>query len=360
MEKALVAPIVNEKGPGRNVMRRYNHSLGEAAEYLRMTLQVLGQYKLPTDPVNYTVWYEYNSKMNPMLLTAVEDSLSSSRAITQELTESWFHEHVIHQGEILVQSIKADLLKILDEVFGNLSTAGIELSDFGKSLSRFSSSIEQADDKEAIQISLKGLLLEVKSFEQSSKEIEQRLKHANEEVKSLQLKLEMVEQHATTDALTNLLNRRFFEEKLTHHMARNQKIGGNLQLIFFDIDHFKVVNDTHGHLTGDDLLRIVAKTLKDYVKGKDIVCRFGGEEFLILLPDTPLQGATVVAEKIRQHFDNMTWKQKKTGISLGKITLSAGVATHRPGESTEAFVNRADAALYRSKKMGRNRVTVEK
>lgn len=341
-------------------MRRYNHSLGEAAEYLRMTLQVLGQYKLPTDPVNYTVWYEYSSKMNPLLLTAVDESLSKSKAITPELTESWFYEHVIQKGATLVQSIKTDLLKVLDEVFGNLSTAGIELSDFGKSLSRFSTSIEHADDKEAIQESLKGLLLEVKSFEQSSKGLEQRLEHAKEEVKSLQLQLKLAEEHATTDALTNLLNRRAFEKKLVHHMDSNQQIEGDLSLIIFDIDHFKKVNDTHGHLTGDDLLRIIAKTLKDYVKGKDIVCRFGGEEFIILLPDTPLQGATAVANNIQKHFDKMIWKQKRTGISLGKVTLSAGVTTHRPGESTEALINRADVALYRSKKMGRNRVTVEK
>ena len=339
---------------------RYDHSLEEAAEYLRMTLAFLGKYNLPGDPVNYTVWYEYACKINPHLICAVDESLTGSQSITPELTCSWFEEHVVYRGQALLQSIKIDLIKILREVFGDLSTAGGELSLFGKSLARYSTRIEEAEDSEMLQESLKGLLLEVRNVEASSAALERRLKNANEEVKSLQLKLKEAEQHATTDALTGLWNRRSFEDKLDHHMSKCQQTGGNLSLVMLDIDHFKTVNDTYGHLTGDDLLRIIAKTLKDYVKGKDIVCRYGGEEFVILLPDTPLIGAVTVAENIRKHFSQMSWKQKSTGTSMGKVTLSAGVSMARSGETMETFVQRADVALYQSKKMGRNRVTAEK
>lgn len=339
---------------------RYDHSLEEASEYLRMTLGFLGKYNLPGDPVNYTVWYEYASKINPHLICAVEESLTGSRPVTPELTNSWFEEYVVFRGQALLQSIKMDLLKILKEVFGDLSTAGGELSLFGKSLAQYSTRIEQAEDNEMLQESLKGLLLEVKNVEVSSATLERRLKSANEEVESLQIKLKEAEQHATTDALTGLWNRRSFEDKLDHHMDRCQQTGGGLSLVMLDIDHFKKVNDTYGHLTGDDLLRIIAKTLKDFVKGKDVVCRYGGEEFVILLPDTPLIGAVTVAENIRKHFSQMTWKQKSTGVSMGKVTLSAGVSAARNGDTTETFVQRADVALYQSKKMGRNRVTPEK
>ena len=339
---------------------RYDHSLEEAAEYLRLTLKFLGQYKLPTDPVNYTVWYEYVSKLNTPLVCAVEDTFSCSQPITPELTGTWFQEHVIYRGQALIQSIKSDLIKILKEVFGDLSTAGDNMSSFGKNLARYSERIEQAEDNETLQESLKGLLLEVKSVEQSSATLELRLKSADEEVKLLQLRLKEAEQHATTDALTNLWNRRSLEEKLSHYVIHSEKTGSDLSLVILDIDHFKRINDTYGHLTGDDLLRIIAKTLKDYVKGKDVVCRYGGEEFVILLPDTPLQGAVTVAEKIRYHFSQMAWKQKSTGVSMGKVTLSAGVSAFRPGETMETFMQRADVALYNSKKMGRNRVTTEK
>lgn len=343
-----------------NGAMRYDHSLEEASEYLRMTLGLLGKYSLPGDPVNYTVWYEFVSKINPHLVSVIEESLTESQPITPELTHSWFEEHVIYRGKALLQSIKADLVKILREVFGDLSTAGSDLSLFGKSLARHSAHIEQAKDDETLQESLKGLLLEVKNVEASSAVLECRLKSANEEVASLQLKLKEAEQHATTDALTGLWNRRSFEDRLTHHMTRCQQTKGNLSLVMLDIDHFKKVNDTYGHLTGDDLLRVIAKTLRDYVKGKDIVCRYGGEEFVILLPDTPLIGAVTVAENIRRHFAQMSWKQKSTGVSLGKVTLSAGVSAARSGETMETFVQRADVALYQSKRMGRNRVTSEK
>ena len=154
--------------------------------------------------------------------------------------------------------------------------------------------------------------------------------------------------------------RRAFEDQLRQHIGQSTLGGNDLSLAIIDVDHFKRVNDTYGHLTGDDLLRIIAKSLKDFVKGKDVVCRYGGEEFVILLPDTPLMGAVSVAEKIRKHFAQMSWKQKSTGVSMGRITLSAGVALYRSGETMEDFVQRADVALYNSKKSGRNRVTVER
>ncbi len=339
---------------------RYEHSLQEAGEYLRMTLKLLGQHNLPGDPVNYTVWYEYVSKLNSELMCAIEKCLSENQTITPELTNSWYNEHVVYQGQGVVQSVKSDLLKILREVFGDLSTAGENVSIFGKSLVRFSSRIEEAKDKEMLQETLRDLLLEVKNVEKSSAALELRLKNANDELKLLNTKLKEVEQHATVDSLTNLANRRSFEVRLTQHMARCSESGGQLSLVMIDIDHFKRINDTYGHLTGDDLLRIIAKTLRDFVKGKDIVCRYGGEEFVVLLPDTPLEGAITVSENIRKHFSQMSWKQKSTGISMGKVTLSAGVALFRPGETMEAFVQRADVALYQSKKSGRNCVTVEK
>jgi diguanylate cyclase len=339
---------------------RYEHSPQEASEYLRMTLQYLGKYDLPVTPLNYTVWYEYASKINLHLMSAMDRSISEGHRITPELTCTWFQDHVVYRGHEVVQSVKSDFIRILKEVFGDLSTAGEGVSQFGKSLTQFAERIEAVGDKETLQETLKHLLLEVKNVERSSNVLESRLKQAHEKVKELQARLKEVEQHATIDPLTNLYNRRAFEERLTQYMDQICHSDGTLAMSIIDIDHFKRVNDTYGHLTGDDLLRIIAKTLKDFVKGKDMVCRYGGEEFVILLPDTPLEGAVTVSENIRKHFSQMSWKQKSTGVSMGKVTLSAGVALYRPGETMEAFVQRADVALYNSKKMGRNRVMAEK
>lgn len=130
-----------------------------------------------------------------------------------------------------------------------------------------------------------------------------------------------------------------------------------LCLIVADIDHFKRFNDTHGHLVGDKILRTVASTIKDSIKGRDLVARIGGEEFAILLPNTPAEGGAILAESIRQIFDKMDLKKKNSGEPISPLTVSFGVTDYKKGESSEAFFHRADQALYRSKAKGRNRVT---
>jgi diguanylate cyclase len=126
-----------------------------------------------------------------------------------------------------------------------------------------------------------------------------------------------------------------------------------------DIDHFKRFNDEHGHLIGDEVLRFVAKRIKELVRGRDFLARFGGEEFALLLPETPIAGASVVAESIRNFFAQATLKAVATSKKLGKITVSLGVACYQSGEQTEEFINRSDQALYFAKNNGRNRVATE-
>ncbi len=338
---------------------KYHHTGEQAAEYLRLTLKELGRFNLPATPFNYSVWYEFLSKVNPELTIALEDLLNKADDITEEIAYQLYLYHIVNRGQAIIDKVKVKFLNVVKEILNDVSSAGDDISSFEKYLLDFTTRIEKADDENSFKTSLKDLIVEVKKIESSSTILENRLKSANDEVQSLQSKLKETEWFATTDALTGLWNRRSFEEKLSQYISNSHNNGTMLSLIIIDIDHFKRVNDTYGHLTGDDLLRVIAKTLKDYVRGKDIVCRYGGEEFVILLSDTPLSGALTVAEKIRHHFSAMSWKQKSTGVSMGKVTLSSGVSQYRTNESIESFIQRADIALYQSKKQGRNRVTPE-
>lgn len=342
----------------KQIQMKYNHTNDQAAEYLRLALRELGRYNLPATPFNYSVWYEFLSKVNPELTLALKEHLSKSGDISVEDAYRLYLYHIVNRGQAVIDKVKASFLEVVKEILSDISSTGEDISGFENYLVNFSRRIEKTDNEKAFRTSLKELIIEVKKIESSSTMLEDRLKSADEEVKVLQSKLKETEWFATTDALTGLLNRRSFEEKLVQHTTSNNS-HQILSLIMLDIDHFKRVNDTYGHLTGDDLLRVIAKTLKDYVRGKDIVCRYGGEEFIILLRDTPIQGAVTVAEKIRTHFASMSWKQKSTGVSMGRVTLSCGVSQYRPKEPIEAFVQRADIALYQSKKMGRNQVTKE-
>jgi diguanylate cyclase len=125
-----------------------------------------------------------------------------------------------------------------------------------------------------------------------------------------------------------------------------------------DIDHFKAVNDTHGHLIGDRVIRFVAQVMQKNTKGQDTAARYGGEEFTLLLPGTPSAGAKSVAETIRAAVSKAQLVRADNKKPLGQITISAGVATFRKGEDIMEFINRADQALYRAKKEGRNRVSL--
>ncbi|MFN3883465.1 MAG: GGDEF domain-containing protein [Rhodocyclaceae bacterium] len=160
------------------------------------------------------------------------------------------------------------------------------------------------------------------------------------------------------DGLTGLTNRRGFDAKLAACLdeASDEVIGPSLLMI--DIDHFKRINDSYGHLFGDKVIRSIATILRDNVKGRDVAARYGGEEFVVLLRDTPLAGAETLAEKIRRLVERSRIKRIGSDEVLSTLTVSLGIACRLPGESGEALIARADAALYRSKQNGRNRVTV--
>jgi diguanylate cyclase len=127
----------------------------------------------------------------------------------------------------------------------------------------------------------------------------------------------------------------------------------------FDIDHFKSFNDSYGHLTGDQVLRLVAQSLKQTIKGQDITARYGGEEFAVVLPNTGLRQALMVADHIRRAVMAKELKKKSTGEILGRVTISAGVSILKPGDDTDSLIERADACLYAAKRNGRNRVICE-
>lgn len=161
---------------------------------------------------------------------------------------------------------------------------------------------------------------------------------------------------ATTDPLTRLLNRRALLERLSSEVDRSLRYGDVLTLLMFDVDHFKSINDSHGHLVGDAVLREIGSLLHASVRAVDIVARYGGEEFVIILPETPLEGALVFAERLRETIERHTFAGRG-GAGL-RLTASIGAATFPSPHvhSTEDLFARADEALYRAKSGGRNQV----
>lgn len=162
---------------------------------------------------------------------------------------------------------------------------------------------------------------------------------------------------ATTDTLTGLLNRRAFMDATGRELARSRRYSDKLSAVLLDVDHFKQINDRRGHATGDAVLATVGQLLTNALRSCDIVARWGGEEFVLLLPSTSLEGAEQVAERIREQLASARI-QDSTG-DLVPVTASFGVATYGDGETLEQLVDRADRAMYRAKSGGRNRVVLD-
>ena len=192
------------------------------------------------------------------------------------------------------------------------------------------------------------------------KQAEQALKAANEELTNRLAEIEHLQaelrEQALRDPLTGLYNRRFLRDTLERELSRSKREQKSLSIIAMDIDHFKQVNDTYGHQAGDTVLITIANLLKRYLRGSDFICRYGGEEFLLVLPGANAGAAYKRADDIRKTCEGIVIEHKQQEIQL---TISMGLASYpEHGQDGEEIIARADMALYNSKNNGRNQVTI--
>jgi diguanylate cyclase len=231
-------------------------------------------------------------------------------------------------------------------------------SNYSESLAGVSRHIPNAD-REGLRGIVESLVQTAKEMESVNHALEERLSASKREINQLQENLEAARNESLTDPLTSLANRKYFDQALPAAMTDAIAENESLALLMTDIDHFKAFNDTYGHLTGDQVLRLVALSVKQNVKGQDIAARYGGEEFAVILPNTVLRSAVTVAEHIRRAVMSKELMKRSTGEHLGRITISIGVATLHKDDSAQSLIGRADACLYAAKRAGRNRVICE-
>jgi diguanylate cyclase (GGDEF)-like protein len=166
------------------------------------------------------------------------------------------------------------------------------------------------------------------------------------------------EQAAKTDLLTGVHNRRWMSEMFPRQLTRSEFSGQPAALLIADIDHFKRLNDTYGHATGDVVLKAVARRLSDTLRPTDFLVRYGGEEFVALLPGATRESAAIAGERLRRAVAESEYRTQEPDIAL-RVTISIGIAMLRPGEALDTLIERADIALYRAKADGRNAVVCD-
>ncbi len=331
--------------------------LQQASEYLRLALKKLGQHKSPATPVNYSLAYSYVSGKNVKVIDKMDAALKDSQPLDIETAESLYMQ-LFYNENLMNEHIRADLLTTVAQVIGALVDIAGKTNISNGKLENHIDSLAKSKDASDVLKSVSSIMNETRKFVTDSRKLEFDLNTSINDVSKLKEELATARREATIDSLTKLHNRGSFDQELIKLTSLNNASGVDFCIIFIDIDFFKKINDEHGHLVGDKVLNSLAQILKSKVRGSDFTARFGGEEFVILLPNTQITNAFSVAENIRSSIEKNRLILRKSKVPLGSITASFGVAGHRKGETVDDVISRCDAALYRAKKLGRNRTVI--
>ncbi|WP_322518196.1 GGDEF domain-containing protein [Rhodopseudomonas palustris] len=328
--------------------------------YAELALNQIRALRHGAMPRNYEIWYVYATGYNAELNKAINDALAEQGRLSDSDLEQLYdcylshgrtHERIDRIGARVVSEID-DMMSLLGDALGTTAT-------FGDNLKGASQKLSLTTDHEQIKAIVERLVASTREMQEANTALEERLSTSRQEITNLQASLEAISAESLTDPLTGLGNRKHFD-RVVNEAVRSAAVSRlPLSLLMMDIDHFKSFNDNYGHLTGDQVLRLVGMTLKQNIKTKDIPARYGGEEFAVVLQNTPLRQALVVADDIRRTVMSKELKKKSTGEILGRVTLSAGVSTLKPDDDAYALIERADACLYSAKRNGRNRVICE-
>ena len=329
-----------------------------AAEHLRLALSMMGKHGLPPIPINYALMYFYVSGEDLDLNEKIDELLDSRSGWTPEAAQELFDCHICQGDGRSNEALREELLATVANILGMLIDLSGKTAVSNDKLEQHIEKLAHSKDPQEVLSVATDIISETRSMVDQARQFESTLLDTTQEIEQLKDELFNARRQATMDALTGLNNRRGFDEALKEAIGGSNEGDGGFCLLMIDIDHFKNINDTHGHLVGDKVLVGVAKMLHKFMRGNDFLARYGGEEFAVLLRDTPITGAFSVAENLRKGIEKLRLKHVKTGQQIGQVTISLGVACHRKGEQADDLVGRCDKALYRAKSLGRNRTVL--
>jgi diguanylate cyclase len=311
-------------------------------------------------PRNYEIWYVYATGYNSPLNKIINETLARNGKLTEADLEQIYETYLSQiKTTDRIDKVGSRVIGEIDDVMKLINDAIGMAASFDDSLSGAAQKLSLAEDRDEVKAIVDSLVKSTREMRDTNQALESRLTLSKTEISNLQQSLEAIRAESLTDPLTGLGNRKYFDRSIEVALQNALASGEPLSLLMFDIDHFKSFNDSYGHLTGDQVLRLVGMSLKQTIKGQDITARYGGEEFAVVLPNTALRQALTVADHIRRAVMAKELKKKSTGEILGRVTISVGVSMLKPDDDTDSLIERADACLYAAKRNGRNRVICE-
>lgn len=323
----------------------------------RRTLEAMETYKVWPTPLNFELWLHYVSGSESPVSAEIDAMVTSGAPFTEQVGERIAAQHLPAaklNGEIL------DAGKNLSEELDNVSRAIVSARENNEAYEQQLASATitlEADGTDTVRGAVESLSQATRKVREDNEALESRLAETNDELGRLRTHLEQVRREAMTDALTNLANRKAFDEALDRACAEASRSGEPVTLAMIDIDHFKVFNDTWGHQTGDQVIRYVASVIGRAADGLGVAARYGGEEFAVIFSGKSAEDVLKSIEKAREEIGSRVLKRRSTNENLGAVTISTGLAQRHDGEEAVGLLERADGALYAAKRSGRNRTT---
>ena len=328
--------------------------------YGENALSLIKRNKVSAYPRNYEFWYTYSAGFNVALNKAINDIIRENGRVTAEDIERIYDEYLSPRriGD-LIDNVGCQVSDEISQVIDLIENSIGESNSYQTSLEGANRQLSKTTDLSKIRTIVHDLIEANNENASTNASLREQLEESQRQITELQSNLEVIRFESLTDELTTLANRKHFDQSIERALAQSDETGEPVALLITDIDRFKRFNDTFGHQTGDQVLRLVALAVKQNVKGQDIPCRYGGEEFAIILPRTQLQQAVTVAESIRKAVMSKELIKRSTGENLGRITISIGVAVYKKGETISDLIERTDRCLYAAKDAGRNKVLCE-
>ncbi len=326
----------------------------------KTALALMSDVGVAPTPDNFELFYTYASGGNPAIGQIVDAMISERRPFTSEVLDD-LRNRCLSSARTTqaLDNASAAAASTLTAILDKLDEAGRDAGDYGRALSRASGELDGNRSPAELRRFVDTIMSATQTMEARTHALEEELQRSSQQVSALKTQLDDVRKESLTDSLTGIANRKAFDSELLSAMADARNSGDTVALLMLDIDHFKKFNDSWGHQTGDQVLRLVAGCMSENVKGRDTVARFGGEEFAIILRRTSLENATRLADQIRVYVQGKKLVKKSTGDILGTITVSIGVARLADDDTPASLLRRADACLYAAKNGGRNRVVNE-
>ena len=325
----------------------------------RIALDHIATLELPADPPSFALWYTYAAAQKPQITQQINDLLAAcakpSVADVDRIGEEQLAPFALLPR---LEKVGSDLSVEVDPIVDLVEAAVGHAAAYRAGLSDADRELGHSIDRDAIRKIVHTLVQATSAMEQRNHALERALRASKQVIEDLKADVEHIRGESLKDPLTSLSNRKHFEQMLAQTIAAlaGPEKARPFSVLLIDIDHFKQFNDKHGHQIGDDVLRLIAQSLREAIRDRDLAARYGGEEFTVLLPDTDVDAAKAVAENIRAAIGRKVLRKRSTGETLGRVSVSIGAAQCQADEAGDSLIHRVDRLLYAAKQAGRNTV----